>query len=374
MMALVIPKSSEYAESSITFVGIGNEIYGRPQYVLIDSDEWKDNRLKFPGLRFRAPLQGKTLEDAAAERFEEQTGLKVVKNLGLRSVVPARSRHDDQWIFRNIFVGVVDGTPVEKNDPRNVYVADAGHGVSNGESFAYPLGNSGDKIPLEWITRENHVIADLATNIIHYFDWKNHETNWMRRISCIGVEPQTSSNKRELGCGLGVSSMMLVYRPEPDQEEKVILLRRKGDDYPGYAGGKIETPKDANSKNLDPVSCCVREGAEEFGFDIEPLGLIGVACTPIDMPSEDYHNSIVSYAFLARPVNPLQVKEALKNPREYLESKMENYVVESLREHRDRISRGELRMPDMMEVGKTFFKGTPGDRIPLNHIIDSGVI
>ena len=92
------------------------------------------------------------------------------------------------------------------------------------------------------------------------------------------------------------------------------------------------------------------------------------------MPSEKYHNSIVTYSFLARPVNLLQVKEALKNPRNYLEDKMESYVVETLAKHKERVDRGELRMPDMIEVGKTFFRGTPGDRIPLNQIVDSGII
>lgn len=377
-MGLKILKSSEYAESSITFVGLSREIYGRPQYVLVDSDIGKSPGLKFPGLRFRAPLKGKNLENSAREIFEEQTGLKVVQNLGLRSVVPARSRHDGKWIFRNIFVGVVDGTPADKRDGRKVYLADAGSGVNSGESFAYPLGNSRNKVPLEWVTKENHVIADLATNMIHNFDWKNYNTNWMDRISCLEVEPQTTSESRELGCGLAVSSMMLVYRPKPSEEEHVIMLKLKNDKYgksfPGYGGGKIEIPKDFNSKNLDPISCCIREGAEEFGFDIYPLSLIGVACTPIDMPSEQYHNSIVTYAFLARPVNPLQVEDALKNPRTYLEDKMENYVVESLREHRDRISRKELRMPDMLKVGEEFFKTTPRDKIVLSQIVDSGIL
>jgi len=369
-MGLEILKKSDYAESTITFVGLSMNMYNRPQYVLIDSDEGKDSRLKFPGLRFRAPLKGRTLEDVAADRFEEQTGLKVVHNLGLRAVIPARSRHDRKWIFRNIFAGVVDGTRAEKKDTRKTYIADAGHGINNDYGFAHLLDNSKNKIPIEWITPENHVIAELATNMLYHFDWNSHETSWMKRIPSIGVEPQTDSDSRELGCGLAVSSIFLVYRSNSHEEEKVILLKRREDEYPGYAGGKIETPKDAEATNIDPISCCVEEGAQEFGFGIMPLGLIGVACTSINMLSEKYHNSIVTYSFVARPVNPLGVELALRGKPP--EEKMEKYVVEGLREHKDRVLRGELRMPDMIGIGNMFYKNNPGNRIPLTQIYDSG--
>ena len=107
-----------------------------------------------------------------------------------------------------------------------------------------------------------------------------------------------------------------------------------------------------------------------------PLGLIGVTCTPIDVFSENpesNYNSLVNYSFVARPVNPLEVKKCLENPREHLEDKMESYVSESLTKHRDRIFKEQIRMPDMVEIGKYFFEGKPGDRIPLTQIIDSGV-
>ncbi len=374
-MVLEIPKSSEYAQSNIAFVGILNDPR-RPQYVLIDSDEGRDGRIKFPGSRFRAPLKGQTLEDSAAERFEEQTGLRVINNLGLRFVVPARSRHDDQWLVRNVYVGMVAGTFAGKNDGRNVYFADAGQGVKYGKVFASPLGDSKKKVPLEWITSENHVIADHATKILHNFDWENHETSYMDRIPSIGVDSQTSSDVRGLGCGLAVSSIMLVYRPKPYEEEHVLMVELKEDKYgkplPGYAGGKIERLKNAETRNLDPISCCFEEGRQEIGIPVTPMGLIGVACTPIDMPRGNYHNSIVTFAFLAKPRNPLEVPKALDNPGKYLEDKMEKYVAESFSAHEERVLRGALRMPDMPEIGREFFRTSPSGKNLLSQIVDAG--
>lgn len=369
-MALEILKKQDYAESSITFIGLTKEMYGRHQYILVDSDDGKNPKLKFPGLRFRAPTKGKTLEDVAAERFEEQTGLKVTKNLGLRAVIQARSRHDRKWIFRNIFAGIVDGTPADKKDERNVYVADAGHGLNNGR-IAYLYNRTERKVPLDWVTPENQVIADLATNLTSRLDWENGEAGWMKRIPLIGVEPQTDSDERKLGCGLAVSSIFLVYRPDPAEEERIVMVKRWGDKYPGYAGGKIETPKDIESSNIDPVSCCAEEGEQELGFRVITQSLIGVACTPINMPSEDHHNSIITYAFLARPVNPLKAEHVLKGKPP--EEKMERYFQENYMEHRDRISRKELRMPDMLGIGDAFLRTDPLDRISLTQIYDSGV-
>lgn len=376
-MVIKIKKSKDYAESNITFIGFSHEIYGRPQYILINSDEGHNEKLKFPGLRFRAPSRNQTLEDVAIERFEEQTGLKVVKNLGLRAIMPTRSRHDNQWMFRNVFVGIVDGTKAEKtNDGSKVYVADSGQGV-NDNGTAYLLGDARKKVPIEWVVGDNKVVARIATNMINNFDWQALDTKWFRRIPVIRVPPQTSTDYRSLGCGLAIASIMLIYRQSENDPEKIILLRRKGDKYPGYAGGKIETPKSKESANLDPISCCVKEGADEYGFSIQSLSLICCSCTPIEVPKKkekEYHNSIINYSFVARPTNLLQVREALTNPRGYLEGKMEEYVVETLDEHRDRILSGELRMPDMPLIGSFFYKGLPGDRIPLNQIVDSGII
>jgi len=372
-MPLQIKKDPNYAESSITFVGL-TRYYGRPQYILVNSDKGKNPKLKFPGLRFRAPKPGQTLEDVAVERFQEQTGLEVQKSLGLRAVMPTRSRHNNQWIFRNIFLGLVEGTETGKgNDGRQVYVADLGQGI-RGDGFAFRFGDTSRREPIEWVAADNQVISRIATDIAYHFDWSNLDTSWFKRIPCISVPPQTETDERRLGCGLAVSSMLLVYRPNESEIQHTILIKRKGDTYPGYAGGKIETPKSVKSLNLDPISCCAKEGAEEFGFSIQPLGLIGVACTPTEMHSGDYHNSIVNYCFVARPTNLLQVRDALKHPEKYLEGKMESYVVETLDEFRDRIKRDELRMPDMPYLGNSFFNTEPGEKIPLTQIIDSGVI
>ena len=103
-MNLHIEKIDRYAESNVTIIGL-TQIYGRPQYVLVDSPD--SESLKFPGLQFTAPKPGKTLEDSARDRFEEQTGLPIEKMLGLRAVVPSRSWKRSQWMFKNVFLGVV---------------------------------------------------------------------------------------------------------------------------------------------------------------------------------------------------------------------------------------------------------------------------
>jgi len=374
-MGLLIPKNPKYAEATITFIGLSNSIYGKPQYVLVNPSD-NSTTLKFPGLKYRRPREGETLEDVAVERFEQQTGLKVSKRLGLRGIIPGRSRHTNHWIFRNVFLGVVDGTSAGENDGRTVYMADAGSGVIK-KGIAYELGNSQNRAIVNWSTPEDRSVAELATNCLYNFNWNRLGTTWNRKIPCIGVPSLTSRDLDDKeGCGLAVSSMMLIYKPTPEDELHVMMVKRKGDKFPGYAGGKIENPEDSSSQNLDPISCCAKEGADEFGFGIMPLGLIGVTCTPIDVFSENpesNYNSLVNYSFVARPVNPLEVKKCLENPREHLEDKMESYVSESLTEHRDRIFKKQIRMPDMVEIGKYFFEGKPGDRIPLTQIIDSGV-
>ena len=109
---------------------------------------------------------------------------------------------------------------------------------------------------------------------------------------------------------------------------------------------------------------------------IQPRALNCCAVTPLDMPGNDnakYYNSIINYSFVAEPTNPREVENALKHPEKYLEGKMESYLVESLDEHRDRILRGHLRMPDMPYIGDQFFKTSPGDKIPLTQIVSSGL-
>ncbi|PIO08542.1 hypothetical protein COU59_01385 [Candidatus Pacearchaeota archaeon CG10_big_fil_rev_8_21_14_0_10_34_12] len=371
-MVLSIEKSPKISDSNITFIGLANEIYGRPQYVLVNPSD--SNDLKFPGLRFKSPSVGETLEDVAIKRFQEQTGLKVTKSLGLRSIISGKGRHDNSRLFRNVFLGVVDGTLVknEFDGLRKIYVADAGS--ENGRGIAYELGSSQNHVDIKWATPEDHTIAELATDCLSNFDWVEKDTSWVKRIPCVGVKsPFTDNLNDNAGCGMAVANMMVVFHPNPKDKLHFLMVRRKGDDYPGYAGGKVESQRDINSQNLDPISCCIREGAEEFGFGVMPLGLIGVACTPLEFPSEKYYNSIITYSFIARPINLLEVREAMRNPRSHLEGKMEAYVLEDLMVHRDRVNRGELRMPDMVEFGKMFFRGKPGERIPLTQIIDSGV-
>ena len=82
---------------------------------------------------------------------------------------------------------------------------------------------------------------------------------------------------------------------------------------------------------------------------------------------------MINYSFIARPKNIRQVEEALKNPKKFLEKKMERYVVESMSKFNNRVLNRELRTPDMVEIGDLFYKGEPADRIPLTQIYDSGI-
>ncbi len=371
-MVIQIEKKENYGEANVTVIGITRH-YGKPQFILVDSDEGRNHQLKFPGLRFRAPpTENQTLEDCAKARFEEQTGLSVKEMLGLRAIVPTRSRHGGKWIFRNVFLAEADAETINQNDGRFVYLANPGQGIYPGEEFVFRLGSSKEKRRLEWIVEDNRIIAEIAQNLLHYFDWNKGDSTYLRKITCLGAQPQTLSEERPLGYGLAVASMMLLYKPSANETEKIILLKRKEDKYPGYAGGKIETP-DVSRKNVGPISCCAKEGSEEYGFSIEPVSLIGVATTSCNMGSENHYNSIINYAFVARPTNPRLVKDALSNPGDYLEDKMECYVVEDLIEHRDRISRGELRMPDNFPIGGLFYDNTPAERISLEQIIPSGI-
>ena len=53
---------------------------------------------------------------------------------------------------------------------------------------------------------------------------------------------------------------------------------------------------------------------------------------------------------------------------------MAEYVVEDFDEHRDRVMKGELRMPDMMAIANEFYAGSPGSKINLSHIRASGSV
>lgn len=373
-MKLSIKKNELYGESTVTIVGL-TRAYGQPNYILVEAD---NGQLKFPGLRFRAPnSETETLEDSAKARFEEQTGFTLDKMLGLRTIIPTRSRHGNQWVFRNLFYGVVNNTETRRDSdiPRKVYVAKPGQGINPEGESVKELGNSSNIRSLDWVINDNQVIARTATSVLNHFDWNKQDSNWDKRIPCLGAEPLTDSPERPLGCALSVASTMVIYRPSVDEPWHIIMVKRKNDIFPGYAGGKIETP--ASKKNLDPISCCIQEGAEEFGFGIQPRALIAVSITPLDVPegkTDIYYNSIVNYSFVAEPTNPLQVQEALSNPRKFLEEKMECYVMESLDHHRDRIAKRELRMPDMVEIGREFYKTSPGNKIPLTQIRASGML
>ncbi|MEK6872100.1 MAG: hypothetical protein AABX16_04315 [Nanoarchaeota archaeon] len=372
-----IEKNKEYAESNIAVVGITNVAYGRPQYILVNSDAGTNPLLKFPGSRYRAPLsKTETLENIAQARFEELTGLKVSKNLGIRFILPARSRNDKQWVFRNVCFVIVDDVH-QYNQPdgtRKVYLADVGQGRKKKEEYVYELMNPRAKIPLHWVSYDNQIMARRVTDVVYNFDWQKGETDWYKRIPSVGATPLSDNAERPLGCGLAVASMMLLYQSNVDDSRKIILLQRKNDTYPGYGGGKIETLTTADSLNIDPISCCIEEGAQEYGFPIQPRALICCACTALDCPDPNTHyNSIITYAFIAEPTNLYKVEDALQNPKKYLEGKMESYVVETLDEHRGRIYREELRMPDMISVGKKFYETSPGSNIPLTQIISSGV-
>ena len=367
-----IKKDPKYAESNISIIGITRNLYGRPQYFLVNADQGRSDKLKFPGLRFQASnSKGNTLEDMAKYRFEEQTGYSIDTMLGLRAIIPARSRHSTNWTFQNVFLGVVNDLTKRNNDGRSVYVSEPGQGIINDNECVIEAGNVNFSRKLVWANQNDRIVARVAKDILYHFDWERQDTEYLRRIPCLGASTK-SDNDSELGCSLAVSSMMLLYQESPDSQQKIILIKRKGDDYPGYGGGKIETPISMESKNLDPISGCAMEGSEEYGFDIQPRALLGVAITPLECSDDSYYNAIMNYAFVAEPTNLLHVREALKNPKDHLERKMECYVVETLDEHRDRILRKELRMPDMVEIGNQFYKRSPGEKIPLTQFLSSG--
>lgn len=383
MGVLTIEKNQRYAESNIAVIGITKEIYGRPQFFLVNSDGGENPKLKFPGSRFRAPISEKeTLEDVAKNRFEEQTGLRIEKMLGLRAILSTRGRNDKQWGFRNIFLGVVK-SPKRFQEPdgnRKTYVAEPGQGIERRKEKVSLFGDSRKKISLDWVSQDNRTIARITKQILNNFDWQNFSTNYYKKIPIVPVEPQVPTTYHfdhisPLSCGLAIAGMMVLYQPSSYSDQKIILVKRKVDKFPGFAGGKIETI-DESSLNLDPISCCMKEGAEEFGFEITPRALICVATTPLYIPQgkkpSKYYNTLINYAFIAEPRNPLNTKKALET-KKFLEEKMESYVVLSLDEFRDRVEANQLRMPDMHPIGRQFYKTPPSEKIPLTQIISSGV-
>ena len=375
-MGLVIEKKANVAESNVTYVGITN-FYGRPQFVLVDSEEGKNLKMKFPGLRFRAPINGKSLEDSAIERFEQQTGLKIRESLGLRFISPTRAVGSLQGNFRNVFYGLVDNASINdfKTDGRNVYVMDVGNRRLQRNQI-YFLGDSGKKRDIEWITQDNEFILRNSEGFMNKFDFNKLDSDWFRKIPCPAVPALKSDYEVPLGCGMAVSSMILIRHKHPYGEINIVQVHLKDDEFPGYAGGKVERLVSKDSRNLDPVSCCIEEGIQEFGFPIRPSALVCVSSTGLDVPkgdSERYYNSIVNYTFLAEAINSDELEDALKNPKNYLKGKHESYVVETEMEHRDRIRRKEMRMPNMVCAGEIYFEGTPGTRVPLTQIVSSGI-
>lgn len=375
-MGLIIEKELHIAESSITYVAITN-YYGRTQFILVDSDMGKNPKMKFPGLKFKAPINGKTLEDAAIERFEEQTGLTIRESLGLRFISPTRSADSLQRNFRNIFYGIVDNVSVNdfRTDGRNVYVVDVGNGHSP-IGQAYLLGDSNRKRNIEWLTQDNEFIRRNSEEFLSRFDHRSLDSDWFKKIPCPAVPALKADYETPLGCAMAVSSMILVWHKPPYGERHIVLLKLKDDEHPGYAGGKIERLISKDSKNIDPVSCCIEEGIEEYGFEVVPRALVCVSSTGLDVPKKDgdnYFNSIINYTFIVEPKNSDDLAHALSNPGEYLKGKHEAYFVESEEAHRDRIRRKEIRMPNMVNAGECYFGGSPGMRIPLTQIVSSGI-
>lgn len=375
-MGFHIEKNTNYAQASVSVIGL-TRFYGRPQFFLVNSDEGANPNVKFSGQHFRACDGGK-LEDMAKSTFQQQTGFNI-NDLSLRAVVPSRSRRTGQWLFRNIFLGYVDCHEKRNTNgnKRKTYLADPNQEFTGEFVEVMPFGESSSKSNLKWVSSDDKFIASMARDMMLNYNWDKRNTNWFSKIPCVGVVNNVESYQG-IGCGLAVSSMMLLHRSNPGDQAKIILLKRKGDKYPGYAGGKIETPDKSDALNLDPISCCAQEGAEEFGFLIQPRALICTAVTPLNVPNSEtskYYNSIINYAFVAEPTNPRIVEDALRDPSKYLkDSKIEGYHIETLDQHRDRVLKGELRMPDMSLIGREFYRTTPGQKIPLTQILASGVM
>ena len=256
---------------------------------------------------------------------------------------------------------------------RSVYLADPGRGVRHEDVEVFRAGDAGKVIRIPWVVSDNRDVAKIATDMLGRFDWKHMETDWYRRIPCVGAEPLTTSGERPLGCGLAVASMILMYKPRVGEDFQVIHVKRKCDEFPGYAGGKIETPHEGEGLNLDPISCCMAEGEQELGFKVRPTGIICCAHTALDVPSDKtdkHYVGLDNLAFVAAPINLRHAEQALKTPR--LEERMECYTVESVYEFRERVDAGKLRMPDMASIGREFFRTPPGEKISLTQIRDSG--
>lgn len=384
-------KSMRYGQSSVTVVGLTHH-YGNPQYLLVNSDG--GDKVKFPGLRFRGGKAGQSLEDVAYERFYEQTGLNI-RGLGLRTIMPTRSRHTEvgedgsegnPWIFRYVFFGVLGNLSHRdvKYLDRRLFVANVGRGATTAGIEAREVGHSKTKLDLEYLSPDNAEVAKVGTGLAQHLNGDRTDTSWYRKIPCVGVsQPLTDIDHRPLGCGLSVASMILTYRERVGSKLKVILLEKKQDEahltLPGYPGGKIETPDALSGEcNIDPISCCMAEGAQELGFTVRATSIICCAHTPLHIPEgssgEDYFVSLDNVAFTAEPMDPRIVADALRNPSRYLEKKMKGYVVLGMEEFRDIVDRGELRTPDMPAIGEEYFRTGPGEKPNLAHIRTTGMI
>ncbi len=361
------PDKGVYCQGGISVIPFHRiRKHGVPdQYRLILMESATEGKMRFPGGRYWTPTGGITLEDAAIRRFEETTGLEVAVNHGLRVMGPSRNVRNARWMFRNIVFLEVDDLETKKKTPegRSLYLANPG--IGNGSTTVRPFDKKKD-ISLDLLRKDDKAVAKVA---YHQITRWAEGSEWYKRIPVLKVPGIDGETREDLGYGLPVASIVLLYQPDDDQ--RVILLKRIKDKHPGFAGGKIEIPD--TGRNIDPITCCAQEGAEEFGFGIIAKSLIGVAITPLKVPKgepiDGYFHSLITYAFLAEPEKAADVRLALDSPKNFLgEKKFEGYEVMSYDQIREAAANDLLRMPDNAAIVDEFFRTGPGEKINLNQI------
>ena len=174
------------------------------------------------------------------------------------------------------------------------------------------------------------------------------------------------------GYGLNIGSLIVphIYK---GKKGLVFILNKDSDKF-GLIGGKVESLEGIESGNIDLLSCVFSEAKEETGVDFLPTSIVGCAMTPITAVRPNYPlekggvNSIINTCILAKPLNPRQLDEAIRENKPRESGKIEGIYHIPNEDLESVLSLG-MRTPDMSCLLRNYLSGVPSLRANLEGIV-----
>lgn len=201
--------------------------------------------------------------------------------------------------------------------------------------------------------------------------------SFLPEIPTVNV-PNSTESQMPFSFGLTVGSIILPHNYK-GKSGYVCIKNNDSDNY-SLIGGKVETLEGAHSRNIDTVTCIMKEAGEEIGVQLYGRSIVGCALTPWDYIFPDdvgkvksgERNSLVNTCIHARPFNPGLLDEAIENPDKFISKREKKkirgiyFIPEEAFYHI--VNFGLMRTPDMAPLARQCLIGSHTDRPNLESI------